>query len=68
MLVVKAMYFTLNDGSNHRELALSRMRAALPEPVYRFLTASGGDWDAPLARAGISLAGSAFRCRIESHP
>ncbi len=54
MLVVKAMYFTLNDGSNHRELALSRMRAALPEPVYRFLTASGGDWDAPLV-------GPAFR-------
>ena len=48
MLVVKAMYFTLNDADNHRELAFSTMRAALPETAYRFLTAGGGAWDAPL--------------------
>ncbi len=48
MLVVKAMYFTLNDSGNHRELGFSTMRAALPEAAYRFLTASGGAWDAPL--------------------
>ncbi|MEO7560093.1 MAG: penicillin acylase family protein, partial [Nitrosospira sp.] len=48
ILVVKAMYFMLNDGNNRRELAFSTMRAALPEAAYRFLTASGGAWDAPL--------------------
>ncbi|HET7061267.1 MAG TPA: penicillin acylase family protein, partial [Nitrosospira sp.] len=48
ILVVKAMYFTLNDASNERELALSTMRGALPDVAYRFLTASGGEWDAPL--------------------
>jgi penicillin amidase len=48
ILVVNAMYFTLNDGSNFRELAFSTMRATLPEAAYRFLTAGGGEWDAPL--------------------
>ncbi|KIO49877.1 penicillin acylase family protein [Nitrosospira sp. NpAV] len=48
ILVVKAMYFMLNDGGNRRELAFSTMRAALPEAAYRFLTAGGGAWDAPL--------------------
>jgi penicillin amidase len=48
ILVVKAMYFMLNDSDNRRELAFSTMRAALPEAAYRFLTAGGGTWDAPL--------------------
>src|SRR6185437_8540328 len=51
VLVVKAMYFTLNDSGNHRELAFSTMHAVLPETAYRFLTASGGAWDAPLIGA-----------------
>jgi penicillin amidase len=54
LLVVHAMSFTLNDEENARELAFSRMHAALPEAAYRFLTASGGSWDAPLA--GTALA------------
>lgn len=49
LLVVHAMSFTLNDEENARELALSRMHATLADPVYRFLTASGGSWDAPLS-------------------
>ena len=53
MLVVKAMYFMLNDSGNHRELGFSTMRAALPETAYRFLTASGGAWDAPLVGAAF---------------
>jgi penicillin amidase len=53
MLVVKAMYFTLNDSGNHRELAFSTMHAVLPEAAYRFLTASGGAWDAPLIGAAF---------------
>jgi penicillin amidase len=48
-LVVAAMSFTLNDAENKRELAFAQMHDALPEPAYRFLTASGGAWDAPIA-------------------
>ena len=48
ILVVKSMYFTLNDVNDAREIAFSTMRAALPESAYRFLSASGGEWDAPL--------------------
>jgi len=38
----------LNDVNDPREIAFSTMRAVLPESAYRFLTASGGEWDAPL--------------------
>lgn len=48
LLIVKAMYFTLNDLTKDRELALSVMHETLPKSAYQFLTASGGDWDAPL--------------------
>jgi len=48
-LVVAAMAFTLNDAENRRELAFAQMHAALPESAFRFLTAMGGDWDAPIA-------------------
>ena len=53
ILVVGAMYFTLKEASDSRELAFSTMRAALPEAAYRFLTASGGEWDAPLVGAAL---------------
>lgn len=48
LLVVVAMYMTLQEASIDRELGLSVMHAALPESAYRFLVASGGEWDAPL--------------------
>ncbi|HJT99170.1 MAG TPA: penicillin acylase family protein, partial [Rhodanobacteraceae bacterium] len=48
-LVVAAMAFTLNDAENKRELAFAKLRAALPESAWRFLVASGGEWDAPIA-------------------
>ncbi|MDT8363157.1 MAG: penicillin acylase family protein [Nitrosomonas sp.] len=48
LLVVMAMYLTLQEASVYREAGLSIMRFALPESAYRFLTASGGEWDAPL--------------------
>ena len=48
LLVVAAMAFTLNDAGNQRELELARMHAALPAAAFAFLTASGGDLDAPL--------------------
>lgn len=49
LLVIDAMYFSLNDAQNKRELGFSRMKAALPASVFQFLTATGGWWDAPLS-------------------
>lgn len=48
LLVVMSMYFTLQESIFQRELQLSTLRDGLPETVYQFLTASGGEWDAPL--------------------
>lgn len=48
ILVIYAMFFTLNESSIYRELKLSSMRAALSDPVYQFLTMHAGSWDAPL--------------------
>ena len=49
LLVVHAMYFSLNDSANRRELGFSFMHAALPDSAFRFLSAIGGPWDAPLS-------------------
>lgn len=48
ILVILAMFFTLNETNIYRELELSSMRAALPNSVYQFLTVQAGSWDAPL--------------------
>ena len=48
LLVMDSMYLDLNDSSNGRELAFSHIKAALGDKVYKFLTVSGGPWDAPL--------------------
>jgi len=48
VLVEDAMFFDLNDSTNARELAFSKIKSALGENVYKFLSASGGPWDAPL--------------------
>lgn len=55
ILVIAAMFFTLNESNIYRELALSSLRAALPESVYRFLNAPAGNWDAPLIDEPIAL-------------
>jgi penicillin amidase len=48
-LVIYAMFFDLNgDGTNKRELNLARLKARVPEPLFRFLVQSGSEWDAPL--------------------
>jgi penicillin G amidase len=54
LLVIDAMYFSLVDAGNARELAFSRMKAALPDSAWKFLTASGGWWDAPLSGPAMS--------------
>lgn len=48
ILVVDAMFLDLNDSTNARELAFSKMKAALPASVFAFLRSAGGPWDAPL--------------------
>ena len=48
ILVMDAMFFDLVDTTNARELGFAKIRAALPESVYKFLAAGGGPWDAPL--------------------
>jgi penicillin G amidase len=49
LLVIDAMYFSLSDASNARELGFARMKAALPDSAWQFLSATGGWWDAPLS-------------------
>ena len=43
-----AMYFDLQDAGNHTELAMLRIRGAVPAPLYALLAHAGSSWDAPL--------------------
>ena len=47
-LVGFAMYFDLQDASDHNELALWRIKPHLPPALYALLTRDGTRWDAPL--------------------
>lgn len=44
-----AMYFDLQDARNSRELALWKIRQAVPPALYRLLAHDGSAWDAPLS-------------------
>ncbi|HRB28616.1 MAG TPA: penicillin acylase family protein [Nitrosomonas sp.] len=55
ILVILAMFLTLNESNIFRELKLSTMHAALPESVYRFLTTKNGPWNTLLVEEEISL-------------
>lgn len=56
-LVIFAMFFDLNgDGANKRELNLARLKAAVPDAVYRFLVQPGSRWDAPLRGEALAAA------------
>ena len=48
LLVMEAMFLDLNDATNGRELAFSKIKNALGDNVYKFLSVAGGPWDAPL--------------------
>jgi penicillin amidase len=48
VLVIDAMFFDLHDTTNARELGFAKIRSALPESVYKFISTGGGPWDAPL--------------------
>ncbi|HEV2606669.1 MAG TPA: penicillin acylase family protein, partial [Xanthomonadaceae bacterium] len=53
-----AMFFDLQGGTNERELALWRIRQAVPAALYKLIAADGTEWDAPLegvARGNIAL-------------
>jgi penicillin G amidase len=43
-----AMFIELHDEDGSRESDLGLMKDLLPEPVFRFLTPVGTEWDAPL--------------------
>ncbi len=55
ILVIFAMFFTLNEADFNRELKLSTLHAGLPESVYRFLMRQAGQWDAPLIDGPVSV-------------
>ncbi len=47
-LVGYAMYFDLQDSSNAREFALSKIKQVAPTALYALLARDGTTWDAPL--------------------
>jgi penicillin amidase len=47
-LVGYAMYFDLQDSTNKRELALWRIKQAVPPALFALLARDGTSWDAPL--------------------
>ncbi len=55
ILVIFAMFFTLNEADFNRELKLSTLHAGLPESVYHFLMRQAGQWDAPLLEGPFSV-------------
>ncbi|MCX7034229.1 MAG: penicillin acylase family protein [Arenimonas sp.] len=55
-----AMFFELQDETNSRELALWRIRDAVPPALYSLIAMDGSEWDAPLvgaARGNVALPG-----------
>ncbi|MDP2319335.1 MAG: penicillin acylase family protein [Acidobacteriota bacterium] len=48
ILTVLAMFNTLQGRQAQFEQTIGAMRDALPEPLYRFLSAVGSEWDAPV--------------------
>ena len=48
ILTVFAMFLSLQGRQAVFEQTNQQLRAALPEPLFRFLTVVGSDWDAPV--------------------
>ncbi len=53
VLVIYAMYFDLQGGQARHESDLALMHSLLPPPLYRFLSAPGTQWDAPLTGKAV---------------
>lgn len=49
MLVVLAMFITLQDADGSYESALATMNGVLPAAMFEFMASAGTDWDAPIA-------------------
>jgi penicillin amidase len=47
-LVALTMYADLQNPANQRELAMARLREALPPPLFSLLNHAGSEWDAAL--------------------
>jgi penicillin amidase len=56
LLVVFAMYIDLTYSGFESEAARGRVRAALPDELYRFIYASGTEWDAPVVGGQLAVA------------
>lgn len=67
ILVTQAMFFELNDATNARELAFSRIRSALHESVYKFLSSTGGPLDAPLFGPPMRVPATPSQSDIDIH-
>ena len=48
ILVIHTMYFELQSSEDRHESELALMRDVLPPPLFRFLSAAGTQWDAPI--------------------
>jgi penicillin amidase len=55
LLVVLAMFVTLQDDDGSYEAALATMREVLPEAMFAFLAPDGSEWDAPLIGPPFSV-------------
>jgi penicillin amidase len=55
LLVVFAMYEQLNYDGFLTESARGRVRDAVPDSLYRFIYARGGEWDAPLVGTAFAI-------------
>jgi penicillin amidase len=55
ILVVFAMYEQLNYDGFATESARGRVHEAVPESLYRFIYARGGEWDAPLVGPAFAI-------------
>ncbi|HLW73758.1 MAG TPA: penicillin acylase family protein [Gammaproteobacteria bacterium] len=56
ILVIDAMYIDLQRaGSDRNESDLALMRDLLPAPLFRFLAASGNQWDAPVIGPALEM-------------
>jgi penicillin G amidase len=72
ILVVFAMYEQLNYDGFATESARGRVRDAVPESLYRFIYARGGEWDAPLVGTAYAIEppplAAEFSLRTETLP
>ncbi|MGV6852076.1 MAG: penicillin acylase family protein [bacterium] len=55
LLVLYSMYFDLNDETAQYDRDLGRMKQAMPEDVFKFLSAYGSRWDAAIDGSKFAL-------------